>query len=287
MKLGISSYSLSKAIQAGEMTIVDVVQWVADNGGEHLEICPIGFTLDDNPHLLEAIRRKVQETGIDISNYTIAANFIQPGEAGVAAEVARVKRQVDIAAALGVKRMRHDVATRPIGEATITNFIADLPIVASACRQVADYAAPLGITTSVENHGYYVQASDRVQALVQAVDRPNYRTTLDVGNFLSVDEDPVAAVKRNTAIASMVHVKDFYVRPADRNPGDGWMTTASGNYLRGAVVGHGDIDMREVLRAIKRAGYDGYISVEFEGLESCTYGTRTGLDNVRRIWQEV
>ena len=61
MKLGISSYSLHRAIQSGEMSIIDVIQWVADNGGEHVELAPIGFSLDDNPGLTEAIRRKAED----------------------------------------------------------------------------------------------------------------------------------------------------------------------------------------------------------------------------------
>ncbi|TRC47294.1 sugar phosphate isomerase/epimerase family protein, partial [Mannheimia haemolytica] len=90
---------------------------------------------------------------------------------------------------LGVKLMRHDVASRQ--DTSIIRFQEDLPRIAEACRRIADYAAQYGITTSLENHGYYVQASDRVQAVLHAVGRPNYKTTLDVGNFVCVDEQPV------------------------------------------------------------------------------------------------
>jgi inosose dehydratase len=158
---------------------------------------------------------------------------------------------------------------------------------ATACAAIADYAAHYGITTSVENHGFYIQNSDRVQRLIHAVNRPNFKTTLDVGNFLCVDEDPVAAVKRNLPYASIVHLKDFNTRPSYRNPGEGWMQTLSGNYIRGAIVGQGDIDMWEIIRFIKNSGYDGYISIEFEGMEDCKTGARIGMDNALRIWNEV
>jgi sugar phosphate isomerase/epimerase len=288
MKLGVSSYSLFGAMKSGEMSILDVVQWVADNGGEHIEIVPIGdFTLDNDPGMIEAIRKKADEAGIEVSHYTVGANFVQPDEQSFQAEIARVKKQVDIARDLGVKRMRHDVASRPIPEATIVNFLADLPKLVEACRDVADYAAQFGITTSVENHGYYTQASDRVQALVHAVDRSNFRTLVDIGNFMCADENSVAAVKKNLPIASAIHLKDFYLRPGNKEYGDGWFPTASGNVLRGAIVGQGDIDMWEVIRTIKQSGYDGYISIEFEGKEPCTYGTKTGLEHARRIWDSV
>ncbi|UUZ96347.1 sugar phosphate isomerase/epimerase [Paenibacillus sp. P25] len=287
MKLGLSSYSLSRAIKAGEMTILDAVRWTAEHGGEHIEIVPIGFTLDDQPRLIEAIRRQAEEAGIELSNYAIAANFIQPDEASYEAEIARVQKQVDIARDLGVRLMRHDVASRPIPEATLTRFHADLEKLAEACRRVADYAASFGIVTSVENHGYYIQASDRVQELVHAVGRDNFRTTLDIGNFMCADEDSVIATKKNIGIASMVHLKDFYLRPAHRDPGKAGSARRAANFLRGAIVGQGDIDMWSVLRTIKESGYDGYISVEFEGLEPCTFGSSAGLGNARRIWNEV
>ncbi|ULL13563.1 sugar phosphate isomerase/epimerase [Paenibacillus sp. H1-7] len=285
MKLGLSSYSLVKALRNQELDILGVIQWIADNGGEHVEIVPIGFNLTENPELIDAIREKAAAAGIEVSNYAIGANFITETQEQYEAEIARVKREVDIAAGLGVKRMRHDVASRK--DTSIVRFQEDLEKLAAACREVADHAAQYGITTSVENHGYYIQASDRVQALIHAVDRPNFRTTLDVGNFMCADENSVVAVQKNISYASMVHVKDFYLRPASLNPGTGWFQTASGNHLRGAIVGHGDIDMRQVISIVKRSGYDGYISVEFEGMEDCYTGSKLGLEAVRRLWDEV
>ncbi|MFD0710711.1 sugar phosphate isomerase/epimerase family protein [Paenibacillus sp. GCM10027626] len=283
MKLGLSSYSLSRAIQANEMTIFDAISWVKEHGGEHIEIVPFGFDLD--PEMIKQIRNHAEQVGIELSNYCIGANFAVDSEEEYEKEIARVMKEVDNAAALGVKLMRHDVASRP--DVAVSNFMADLPKLAEACRRIADHAAQYGITTSVENHGYYIQASDRVQALVHAVNRPNFRTTLDIGNFMCADEESVAATKKNLPIASMVHIKDFYLRPANENPGRGWFPTTAGNYLRGAIAGQGDIDMRGVLRAVKQSGYDGYLSIEFEGMEDCRLGSEIGLENVRRIWDEV
>lgn len=288
MKIGLSSYSLFKALKANALTIIEAIEWVKDNGGEHIEIVPnLGFELENNPELIDEIREKAAEVGIEISNYAIGANFLTDDESSYQAEIERVKKEVDIANRLGAKFMRHDVASRPIPECTIENFEADLPKLVAACQEIADYASQFGITTSVENHGFYIQASDRVQSLINNVDRPNFKTTLDVGNFLCVDEDPVAAVKKNMPYASIVHIKDFYYRPEHLNPGEGWFQTSSGNYLRGAISGHGDINLREAIKVIKESGYDGYISIEFEGMEDCKQGSKIGMNNVRRLWEEV
>ncbi|HTG68615.1 MAG TPA: sugar phosphate isomerase/epimerase family protein [Candidatus Udaeobacter sp.] len=285
MKLGISTYSLYNALNSGEMTIREAIAYIASIGAEHAEIVPMGFNLTENPELIEVIKKQAEESGIELSNYAVGANFSGLNEEQYEQELARLKHEVDIAAALGVKKMRHDVASS--NDLSISNFLGELPRLAAACQAVADYAAPFGITTSVENHGYYIQHSDRVQALVKAVDRPNFRTTLDVGNFLCVDENPAAAVANNISFASMVHIKDFYYRPSTVKLGEGWFKSSSGNWLRGAIVGHGDIAMQQVLRLVKESGYNDFISIEFEGLEECRLGTRLGFEFVKRVWNEL
>jgi sugar phosphate isomerase/epimerase len=95
------------------------------------------------------------------------------------------------------------------------------------------------------------------------------------------------AVKKNLGIASMVHLKDFYLRPATSAFGEGWFRTLGGDYLRGAIAGHGDLPLEAILREIKASGYAGYISLEFEGMEDCQLGSRVGLQQVRTLWERV
>lgn len=290
MKIGLSTYSLLSAIKAGEMTVLDVVQWIADNGGEHMEIVPYGFTLVDQPELADAVREKAKSVGIELSNYSLPANFVQETDEQFATEVARVKQHVDLIHRMGIKHMRHDVTafTLPPEKTTIEYFENSLPQIIEGSRQIADYAANYSITTTIENHGVCVQASDRVQRVLLAVNRPNFKTTLDVGNFMCVDEPSLSGVKKNLPYASLIHFKDFYFRPYYNNPGEGaWFRTSNGNYLRGAIVGQGDIEIREIVKLIKQSGYDGNITVEFEGMEECKAGSRIGMDNLRRFWHEV
>ena len=67
------------------------------------------------------------------------------------------------------------------------------------------------------------------------------------------------------------------------NPGNGWFRSRAGNYLRGCVIGFGQAKAAQSLKILKRAGYDGYVSVEYEGGEDCFWGIQTGLDNVKRF----
>lgn len=291
MKIGLSLYSLSRAIGAGTFDTFGAIRWIAENGGEHVEFVPgaLAFHSATDPKIAE-VRACATDCGLEISSYTIGANLVTAGPDGHditpeerAAEVDRLKREVEIAAALGVKLMRHDPGWRPIPQCSIDQFEKDLLHVADACREVADFAAPFGITTSAENHGYFFQGSERVRRLVNLVGRDNYRTTLDVGNFCCADEDPVSAVMNNISIASMVHFKDFYIR--DRVPTEsGWFRSLHGRYLRGAVTGCGDLDLFRVASIIRESGYDGFISVEYEAAEDPCAGCRIALDNVKALF---
>jgi sugar phosphate isomerase/epimerase len=290
MKVGLSSYSLLNALKSGEMTILDAIQWVADNGGEHMEFVPYGYTLVDNPELTDEVREKARSVGIELSNYSMPANFVQETEEAFEEEMNRMKQHVDLVHRLGMKHMRHDVTafTIPPEKMTIAWFEESLPLIVKGSRIVADYARQYGITTTIENHGFSVQASDRVQRVLQAVDRPNFKTTLDIGNFMCVDENPIIGVMKNLPFASLIHFKDFYLRPYDQYPGEGvWFKTAHGNYLRGAIIGHGDIDIRRIVKLVKSSGYDGYITVEFEGMEECKSASRIAMQNLRRFWEEA
>lgn len=296
MQLGFSSYSFYQCLRTRQWTLLDVFDWVAASDGEHLEIATVSLsdditndssTLDTDPELVAAIKAKSASSGVPLSNLVLPANFLTDTREEHDHHLARVKRHIQVADELGIRLLRHDVTAWSRRAENVADFETNLPVIVEACKELAQYAATYGITTSVENHGLFVNASERVRRLIYLVDEPNFKTTLDVGNFLVVDEDPVSAVTQNVGEASIVHLKDFFVRPLEKDPGEGWLRTAGGRFLRGTIVGAGDMDMRGVLRAIKGSGYDGYVSIEFEGIEDCLVGSAQGLANATRLLAEV
>jgi sugar phosphate isomerase/epimerase len=128
-----------------------------------------------------------------------------------------------------------------------------------------------------------MQAAARCERLVEAVGHPNFGITLDMGNFLCVNEDPVEAVARLAKYAVMAHVKDFHLKPKKQRPPTGWFDTPTPIALRGAIVGHGVIDVPAQIKLLKRAKYDGYLSLEFEGMEDPLLAVRAGLDYLRPL----
>lgn len=300
MKFGISSYCLDREIEQGKMTLHDVVEWAARMGAECMELVPFAFRFDDpesgkiDEAAIAAVKKQARDAGVALVNYSVLADFCREGEA-LEHEIRRIEHEIDIAAALGVPQMRHDVSgfRRPQGENTLQHFERWMPVMAETAAHLTRYAKTRGVKTLIENHGFFANGCDRVERILQRVNDENYGLLLDTGNVICVDEDPTVAAQTLAPITRMVHLKDFYIR--HRDPGDStqfdcagsWFRSRGGKYLRGAILAQGDLDVYATLAALKHAGYDGNIVVEFEGMEDARYATSVGLNNARRIWNEV
>lgn len=283
MKLAVSSYSLSRWMAEKHKTLEDVVAWIADHKAEGIEFSGLDEAARKDPiGRARQLRDFCAQRGLAICGYCVGAELLVP-PAQQQQVVKDIKGHIDVAAALGVKSMRHDVTRGPDAKASpAPTFEQVLAQIVPAIREAADYAQSKGVKTSLENHGFYMQASERVEKLLKAVDHSNFGLTLDMGNFLCVNEDPVAAVRRLARYAIHAHVKDFHVRPKDRMPPSGWFATPTDIALRGAIVGHGVIDVPTQLKLLKQAGYDGYLSLEFEGMEDPPFGVEQGLAYLRQ-----
>lgn len=284
IKIGFTSYSFSKAVSAGKIDIIGAMKLAAEYGAEQMEIATFkDFSVNGNHELIRKIKETSKELNLPLSSYTTGANFVQPDADSLKKEILRVKTEIDTAAELGVTLMRHDCGWRVIPEAGYENFEKDFPLFIDCCGELADYAAKYGITTSIENHGFYVQGSERVKRIVLGVNRNNFRTTLDVGNFLCVDEDPASAVMNNIAIASLIHFKDFHIKRSVPPQEEGYIKTAHGNYLRGAITGDGEVDLCRISRIINEFGYEGFLSIEFEGWEDPLFACPRAIKNVKNL----
>jgi len=289
VKISVSSYSLSRLVNSGDMTLMDVIDWLADHQVKGVEFSGLGT---EDPKEEKKIARKIvarcKKRKMTITSFTIGANLLQVDEKKQAAEIERVKQKVDIGGLLGAKRMRHDVAGGfPKNYKGDDSWETALKYIAPACRQIADHAKKYKIITSMENHGHFAQASQRVLKLVKKVNHPNFGITIDIGNFMCVDENSVDAVRRLAKYASHVHAKDFHYKSGKEDPGPGWFGTTGGNYLRGAIVGHGVVDVPKCLSLIKKAGFKGWYSIEFEGLEDPRVGVAMGINNLRRYLKQA
>ncbi len=279
MKSGVSSYSFNQAIQAGRITLYEAIDQAARMGFATIDFSVLILPGETPAGAAAKLRKRAKDAGIEVVNYAVGADFLLNG---VDASAEILCHELDIAAELGAKTFRNDAsAGLRKGAARLVPFAHALPELAQGYRRVAEHAASLGIRSMVENHGYYCQDSERIEALILAVDHENFGVLLDVGNFACADEDPISACARLAPYAFHVHAKDFHYKPAGiPSPGWGWFPTRAGAHLRGAVIGHGDIPVAECVRVIGQSGYDGAVAIEFEGVEDCLAALEAGKRNL-------
>jgi len=286
MKLSVSSYSYQQQIKAGKMTQLDVVKVASEMGFEGIDFTELkpndAPTLQEQLDYAKKIRKEAEKYGIKVVGYTVGANLYKGTPEEDEAEVARLKGQVDVAVTMGAMVMRHDVCGKERREdGTVVSFAKMLPTIAANARKVTEYAESKGIKTCSENHGYVAQDSDRVEALYNAVNHKNYGLLVDFGNFACVDENSAKAVSRLAAYAIHVHAKDFRIYPHGRGSEEKGFSTRGCNKLVGCAIGEGDIPVAQCVAIMKRAGYDGFMTIEYEGNEDCIEGIKRGYKNLK------
>lgn len=282
MKLGVSSYSFSKhlaATKCGYEAICDIAKEIGFEGIEFINLKNEKWCeTDDELVTAERLRRHCKEIGLEIIAYTVGANLLSES---IDAEMAKVKHCIDVAEALGAPLLRHDVTYKLPEDLDYKGAIEKMvPLI----NEISEYAREKGIRTCTENHGYIFQAPERVKALIDAVNNPNYGWLCDMGNFLCVDSEPLKSVEIAAPYAIHAHAKDFLFKSKDEEKPAGFtITTSGGNYLRGTVVGHGVVPVRACIDTLKAAGYDGWLSLEFEGAEDNIPAIRNGYENLKQF----
>jgi len=278
MKISVSSYSFTKLYREGKLDLLGAIGLAKKLGFDAIELVDADLSCGDLPfdEYATKLGDEASRLDVEVSCCTFTADFLR---GDTAAEVERVRKLCSAAAFTGTKMVRHDAAW---SSGSFRSFDAALPTLASAVRSVADFAESVGVRTSVENHGYFCQSSERLERLFNAIHHPNFRILCDIGNFLCVDEEPVSGVSRIAPYASNVHIKDFHFKNYGEDPGRGFIPTISGNMLRGAIVGHGCVPVKRCIDILKRAGYDGHLTIEFEGIEDSEYALQISLENLKR-----
>ncbi len=282
MKYSVSSYSFSSLTSKGEYTEKQLIGLSKEMGFDGIEFAEIH--VPEGKTKLEyaaELRKEAEKHEIEIVAYCIGANLLYDTEK----EIERLKAEVDVCEALGAPVMRHDATGGYNSEDKKRGmgFNNALPVIIKGYKAVTEYAATKGIRTCIENHGFFAQDSSRVEAIINGVNNANFGALVDIGNFMCADEDPAVAVGNVANYAFHVHAKDFHFKKGTEFiPQDGFFMTRGGNFLRGAIIGHGSVPVIQCLRILKNAGYKGYVTVEFEGMEEAKTGIRCGLNTLKR-----
>jgi sugar phosphate isomerase/epimerase len=150
------------------------------------------------------------------------------------------KKWVDAAAALGC----HSIRVNTGGHYSPT----DVANVAEACGALAEYGAQHKINIICENHGGPSSNPDALIALMKAVNRPNFGTLPDFGNF---QKD-----KRGR------YTIDIYDAIARMMPYAKGVSAKSYNFSSGQET---TLDYARIMKIVTDSDYHGYVGIEYEG----------------------
>jgi sugar phosphate isomerase/epimerase len=211
-------------------------------------------TLHDTP--AAELRRMTDAFGVAVACHTFIAdlNFANPRERQPGIDAA--KRGIEAAVVLGA-----GIVMIPTpGKEGIAREESRRHII-EGLKEVCDFARQAGVTVTIENFGGarspFVIADDVLEAVREVA---GLALTFDSGNVLTGGEDPAASFTRCAEHTVHAHFKDWRLTEAGKG-----MLGLDGRWYRGAVISEGIVDHRSCLKAMKRAGYGGYIDIEYEG----------------------
>lgn len=286
MKISVSSYSFDRLLRErkrGYREILRLAKEIGFDGVEFIDLAnPAWGIAGDEDEIAREVRAAADEYGLLIPAYAVSSDLLGRFPER---EVGRIVERLAVARILGASVFRFDASfrLRDLPGYTWEDGIAEM---APRIRSIAEYGRKIGVKTCTENHGFIYQAPERVRKLIEAVGHENFGWLVDVGNFSVVDRDNVAAVKTAAPYAFHVHVKDFSLLPAPREGEpipDGFNRTAGGALWRGTVPGRGNVDVAGCLSALREAGYDGWVSLEFEGPEDVIPAIAEGYAYLKRL----
>ena len=282
MQICCYTYSFHTEIDRGAMNTVDVIRYTRELRVDGIEIYGMYMTEGQVP----GVRAALDETGVQASCYDLfcVTDFADASQRQAA--VAKAVEELDWVATFGAPTVliipgfpkpeyTHAQAREWFTEALHT-------LVPEATRR--------GITPTLANVGWQpvvYGTSDQMLAACEAVG-PDLKLVYDVGNFFLAGEDNLQALQRVAHRMVHVHLKDWVeVAPDAPNQDPFEFANTEGTRFTGELLGEGVLDLPAAIRELRKLGYDGWVSVEYEGHKEPKEATRKSLEYVRSLLAET
>jgi len=256
---------------------------------------------------LAAFRGSIESRGLEISAFSCHGNPLHPRQEVAASSHETFLRTVELAGRLGVERINlfsgcpgdSDSADYPnwVTCAWPTEY-ADLlewqwrEKVIPYWQEQAAMAGEAGIRLGFEMHPGFVVYNPRTLLRLREACGKAVGANLDPSHLFwqGIDvETAIAELGRHNAIFH-VHAKDTAINPRNAALNGVLDTVPLGNVadrswvFRTVGYGHGELDWRQILSALRLAGYDDVISIEHEdALLSIDEGFEKGVAFLRSV----
>jgi len=201
-----------------------------------------------SPLMRKELRSRAEAAGIAVGCLTpYVKDFAVEDARRREAAVASLKRYVDLAADLRCPNIRV-LAGHEVPEAERSPH---LPRLAESLRSIGEVAQAAGVTLVIENHmdSMAITARQTVE-VVKAVNHPAVGILYDQPNLMVCKAEPFEeAFPLQAPYIRHVHVKDFVL--------------VNGRKVA-AVLGTGLVPWPKIFPLLQRAGYRGFLTLEYE-----------------------
>ena len=269
MKLGVSTYSYWH-FKPERVPIEHVIEEAARLELDGIEILHQQMASEANPYL-QKLKRLAFVHGLDLYALSIHQGFVSPDEATRQKNINHTIHCIRLSHELGIPSIRlnsgrwgtvpsFDELMKTEGqEPTLPGHTEDEAFewVIAAIEKCLPDAEKYGVVLGLENHWGLTCTPEGVNRIVSAIDSDWLKVTMDCGNFLS---DPYQKLDQIANKAVLVHAKTYY-------GGGEWYTL--------------DLDYAKIGHILKNAGFQGYISIEFEGKADAYIGVPQSVAMLR------
>lgn len=254
----------------GAAPLPRLLEQLRELGGECVELnsqagLHDGLVVD--ARTIASVRTWVDDSGVAVRSVGGYSDFAQVDNGALAAELTRLRGACELASELEVEIVRAFV-----GEPKIGLGLAEARARAvDAFGQAAGFAAELGVTLAIENHGQLLNDGRALASLVEEIDSPHVKLTLDSGNFCWAGHDLEQARDDYEAVlphAVCVHIKD------------GIWTDEGFEFV---PAGRGSLPIAGLIDDLRTHSYRGPIYSEYEGSGDFLGGTRESVSFLNSV----
>ena len=271
--IAVSTYSYWRFRDDSKLSIEACIDLAAEAGFDGVEILHIQMQ-DESNASLQRIKQRAFRLGLDLCGFSTHQTFVSPDPSVRHQNVDHTIKCIELAYALGIPTIRvntgrwgtsksfDDLMAKKGIEPRLEGYTDEdgFGWVQEGFEKCLPAAERCGVVMGLENHWGLGRTAAGVLRVINEIDSPWLRATLDTGNFL---EDQYAQYEQLAPEAVLVQAKTYY-------GGGTWYTL--------------EIDYDRVAEILRRANYRGYISLEFEGKEDHQTAVPKSLELLRRAF---
>lgn len=263
-RIAVSTYSFFTFRDGSKLSIPKCIDAAAEMGFDGVELLLVQMQ-DTSDAALQKLKRRAMVNGLDLCGMSTHQGFVTPDKEKRKRQVEKTILQIETAYKLGIPTIRVNTGrwgTSKNFETLMDNKGIEQRLeghtdeegfkwVCDSFEQCLEKAEQRGVVMGLENHWGLGRTAEGVLRIVNTLDSPWLRVTMDSGNFFERRHEQL---KMLAPEAVFIQAKTYY---------------GGGVYYDLPEMSDDKIaaDYNQIAKICQEANFKGYVSLEFEGKE--------------------